>query len=250
MRYLKISILFGFLFFSFISLGQEIELEGRLLNEENIEGVHVLNNTAKKFTITDENGGFLIEAKEQDTIYFNSLVYKLQGFVITDEMISQGRLDVLLQEDVNELDEVVVGRRLTGDINKDMKQAKIKDTINFDDVGIPGFQGEPQEKIVPIIPAIGFGVAMDIEAIYKHITGYYKSLKTGRKWDKQNGVLADLYDYYGHDFFVSDHNIPEDRLYEFLLLCVENEGFVDDFKKGNFELVLKVIREKSENFGK
>ena len=245
---MKNKLLLSLLFFSTIMFSQE-EIRGKILNTENIEGIHVLNKNEQKFTVTNEKGEFFIEAKLNDTIYLNSIVYQLQQFVVTEEIIKRKYIAITLEEEVNELDEVVVGNKLTGNINEDLKQVTIKDTINFSDVGIPGFEGVPEEKIVPVIPAIGpLAVVVDIEALYKHASGYYKSLRLGRKWDKQDKTIIKVYDYYGHDFFIETYNIDEEKMYEFLLACVEEPGFVNDFNKGIHELVLKVFEAKSENF--
>ncbi|NQY06825.1 MAG: carboxypeptidase-like regulatory domain-containing protein [Flavobacteriaceae bacterium] len=227
---------------------QEKELKGKIINGENLEGIHILNTRAKKFTITNEKGEFYIDAQLNDTIYFNSLVYKTQGFQVTQQMIDNEAIAVALEEDVNQLKEVTVGRKLTGNINEDIKQVTIKDTINFADVGIPGFEGVPEEKIVPVVPSIGFGAVMDIEALYKHITGYYKKLKLGRKWDKQDKTIIKVYDLYGHDFFLDTYAINEEKIYEFLLACVEEDAFVENFKNENYELILKVFKAQSVNF--
>ena len=227
---------------------QEV-IEGRVQNNTNIEGIHVLNKNLQKFTVTNEKGVFYIEANLNDTIYLNSVVHEVQQLLVTKAILEAKRIEVTLQEAVNTLDEVVVGNTLTGNINEDLKQVKIKDTIHFSDVGIPGFEGEPEEKIVPVFPSIGpLAVAVDIEALYKHASGYYKSLRLGRKWDKQNQTIIKVYDYYGHDFFIETYKIPEEKLYEFLLACVETDGFVSDFKNQSQELILKVFEAKSEKF--
>lgn len=245
---MKNKLLLCLLFFSVTLFSQE-EIKGKIMNTENVEGIHVLNKNEQKFTVTNEKGEFFIEAKLKDTIYLNSITYQLQQFVVTEEILKRKYIAITLEEDVNELKEVVVGNKLTGNINEDLKQVIIKDTINFSDVGIPGFEGEPEEKIVPIIPAIGpLAVLVDIEALYKHASGYYKNLRLGRKWDKQNQTIIKVYDYYGHDFFVETYNIDEEKMYEFLLACVEEEGFVNDFNKDSHELILKVFETKSENF--
>lgn len=245
---MKNSAIFILFLWTVLSFSQEIELKGIILNTDNIDGVHVLNTRAKQFTVTNEKGQFYIAAKANDTLYFNSLVYKDQGFVVSALMIENRTIYVQLEEYVNELQEVLVGRKLTGDINQDIKQVKIKDSLDFPDVGIPGFQGEPEEKIVPVIPAIGIGVVVDVEALYKHASGYYKSLKIGRNWDKQDKTIIKVYDHFGHDFFIESCNVAEGQLYEFLLASVEEEGFVNDFNKGSYELLLHVFDSKKENF--
>lgn len=62
-----------FLNYGFQSIAQEIDINGKILAVEEVEGIHVINKTANKFTITDQNGEFVIPAKWNDTITFSSI---------------------------------------------------------------------------------------------------------------------------------------------------------------------------------
>ena len=79
-----------------------------------------------------------------------------------------------------------------------MANSNVKVPVNFDDVGIPGFKGIREEKIEKIVPFIGLPVmAINIEALYKNLSGYYKRLKKRRVWDKQNISTVDVIEFYG-----------------------------------------------------
>ena len=63
-------------------------------------------------------------------------------------MHKQEFFKVYVDQFINELDNVVVKpHNLSGNILADMENSNVKVPINFDDVGIPGFKGERQEKI-------------------------------------------------------------------------------------------------------
>ena len=64
-----------FAFNSFVCFSQEVEIRGKVIAIEDIEGVHIINITASKFTITDSQGEFLIPAKLNDTIIISGLKY-------------------------------------------------------------------------------------------------------------------------------------------------------------------------------
>jgi len=47
-------------------------------------------------------------------------------------------------------------------------------------------------------------MAINIEALYKNLSGYYNRLKKRRVWDKQNITTLDVIEFYGVSFFFQD----------------------------------------------
>lgn len=241
-KYLLLAI---FLLGSIIVRGQQIDLKGKITNYFDVEGIHVLNNTTKYNTVTNKNGEFVIRVKLHDTLLFSSVKYEIQELVITEEVYLQKTMEIQLTEIINELDEVMIGNTLTGNLATDLKNIKVDETFNFDDVGIPGFKGKPQEKIVPLAAA-AFPLSVNIEALYKHIGGYYKKLKIKRKWTNQNATVALIIDFYGFDFFEEAFSVPNNRLFDFLLFCMETSTLNSDFNRQNYAGVLDVFTQKSK----
>ncbi|MDA7824839.1 carboxypeptidase-like regulatory domain-containing protein [Flavobacteriaceae bacterium] len=228
-----------------IASSQQIDLEGKVTNAFDIEGIHILNKTSKYNTVTNEFGEFIIRIQVQDTIIFSSIKYQIKELIITEDIYHKKKININLNELVNELDEVLIGNTLTGDLFTDLKNIKVEETFNFDDVGIPGFKGEPEEKIVPLAAA-AFPLNVNIEALYKHIGGYYKKLKIQRKWTKENLTVAEIIDYYGFKFFEDAYRIPNNKLYDFLLFCIETTTLNLDYNRQNFAGVLQIFNEKSK----
>jgi hypothetical protein len=228
-----------------IASSQQIDLEGKVTNAFDIEGIHILNKTSKYNTVTNEFGEFVIRIQVQDTIIFSSIKYQIKELIITEDIYYKKKININLNELVNELDEVLIGNTLTGDLFTDLKNIKVEETFNFDNVGIPGFKGEPEEKIVPLAAA-AFPLNVNIEALYKHIGGYYKKLKIQRKWTKENLTVAEIIDYYGFKFFEDAYRIPNNKLYDFLLFCIETTTLNLDYNRQNFAGVLQIFNEKSK----
>ena len=228
-----------------IASSQQIDLEGKVTNAFDIEGIHILNKTSKYNTVTNEFGEFIIRIQVQDTIIFSSIKYQIKELIITEDIYYKKKININLNELVNELDEVLIGNTLTGDLFTDLKNIKVEETFNFDNVGIPGFKGEPEEKIVPLAAA-AFPLNVNIEALYKHIGGYYKKLKIQRKWTKENLTVAEIIDYYGFKFFEDAYRIPNNKLYDFLLFCIETTTLNSDYNRQNFAGVLQIFNEKSK----
>lgn len=228
---------------------QQKSLQGKITNEADIEGIHVLNLASRFNTITDENGHFSINAKLRDTLLFSSIKYMPEKLVVTEAIFEKGIITVKLSELVNELDEVFLKPNLSGNIGADLKKIKTEKPINFDDVGIPGFKGEPKEKIVPLYFAVT-PLSVNLEALYKHISGYYKDLKTRRKWEYENNAVAKMLNYYTLSFFTTTFGIPENRVYDFLLFSTETTSIESEFKNEHYGSVLLILEEKAKIYTK
>ena len=224
-----------------VVFGQEKRLFGTIENEVDAEGIHILNTTSRFNAITNAQGEFQIYVKPLDTLVISSVTYVPEQVVITQKIYESGRIS-------NELDEVFLGPKLTGNLEQDIKTIKTEKQINFDDVGIPGFKGIPEEKIPNLIGQVITPTAINIEALYKHLSGYYKTLRTKRKWQAQNVTVAKVMNLYGTAFFFESYQVPEDRLYDFLLFCIETSTLQNDFKKENYARVLTIFSEKGKEY--
>ncbi len=232
-------------FSSHLALSQQITLSGKVLNKADNSGIHVLNRTTNYSTITNQNGAFVIDVSLQDTLYFSSLRYSLKEVIVDSDIYNSKVLNVELLDRVNELDEVVVGNQLSGDLLNDLKGIDVKKDLNFYDVGIPGFRGVREEKIAPVVPGLGTFTSVDVEAIYKHLSGYYKKLRIKRKWEAQNIAATQLIAYYTADFYVEAFNIPKNRLYDFMLYCMETTQIQSNFLNKNYAGVLNNLEESA-----
>ena len=130
-------------FASVLVCAQRKDLNGQLITGDEVEGIHILNRTASKYDISDENGKFIIPAKINDTLFISGLKYQVKEVVITESMVDLGNFNVELVEKINELDEVIIGTILTGSLESDLQNSKAEPEINFYDLGIPGYKGKP-----------------------------------------------------------------------------------------------------------
>lgn len=231
-----------------VANGQDQLLYGKITNTEDVEGIHIMNKTTRYNSVTDQNGNFSIVVRKNDTLYISSVHYVPDRIVITEDIYDKGLLILTLEELVNELNEVVLGPNLTGNIATDLKNIKTEKPINFDDVGIPGFKGIPEEKIVPMVPYLGLATAVDLEAMYKHLSGYYRKLKLKRKWEGENRSVAKIINYYSSSFFEEAYAIPKDSLYDFLLYCIETTDLKKNYEIENYAGVLEIFKMKGEEY--
>ncbi len=236
-----------FLFFVSVISAQRHTIKGKITNSVDVEGIHIINKTSRFNTVSNNFGDFEIEASINDTIMFSSIHFRIEEIVVTEKIYTEEYLEIGLEEMVNQLDEVFIGNSLTGNMANDLKNINVEETFNFDDVGIPGFKGVPKEKIVPLAAA-AFPASVNIEALYKHFTGYYKKLLIKRKWTSENHTIVRIINFYGFDFFKDAYEIPNNKLYDFLLFCIETTNLQQDFKDDNLSGVLNIFETNSEEY--
>ena len=224
---------------------QQKKIFGNILAEGDVEGIHILNTTSSFYSVTNTEGNFSITAEVQDTLLITSVQYLPEEIVISQELFDEGFVTVLLTTSVNELSEVFIGPRFTGILDQDIQQIPIEESLDFYDVGIPGFRGEPEEKIPKMFGQVIAPTAINIEGLYKHLSGYYKKLRTRRKWDTENNMVSHLRNYYTETYFWDAFGIPAENLEDFLLFCIETSSLQRDFKAGRYGLVLEIFEEKS-----
>ena len=143
MQKIKNITFFVLFVFGFNIYAQTKDIKGQLIADDEVEGLHIQNRTAAKYTISGEDGSFIIPAKVSDTLIISGIKYQTQEIVISQSNFDLGSFNVLLVEKMNELDQVIVGKILTGSLQSDLENSDAKPEVNFYDLGIPGYKGKP-----------------------------------------------------------------------------------------------------------
>ena len=143
--FFSIKTILGLMLLSALSVftlqAQNIELSGQIISNGELEGIHVINKTSYRYTTTNQNGRFSIEAKLSDSLYFSSIQYLPKIIVVSANQIKSKSITVTLSESINALDEVMIGTILTGDLDSDISNSDAERPIDFYDLGIPGYTG-------------------------------------------------------------------------------------------------------------
>lgn len=248
---------FCFFLGSKLLLAQEFKLlSGKLVHEElSVQGIHIVNKDRGSAEITDVDGYFEISVRLGETLVFSGVQYQTKEITIDDDLFNAQDLVVYLDAFVNTLDEVVVkSHELSGDLNSDLSNANINRPLNFYDVGIPGFKGEPKEKIVSgkslilstlLLPLSG---GVNIDAVYKHLSGYYTSLKKKRAMEADFNIVYEIIRFYGVYFFVENYALTPEEVYVFVTGCYENTTLKQDFKMQRHQDVIAAFDTYSKRF--
>ena len=170
---------------SLVVNAQRKDLNGQLIANDEVEGIHILNKTASKYTTSNEDGSFIIPAKASDTLFISGLKYEVQEFIITQSIIDLGSLSVHLIEKINELDEVIVGKILTGSLQSDLENSDAKTEIDFYDLGIPGNTNIPltqnEQKLHDADAgswgSLGLGFSVNFHKLLNRVSGRTKKLR-------------------------------------------------------------------------
>lgn len=227
----KISFLFCTLLFSVFSFSQEVELSGTVYANSDIEGIHIINRTSQRFATTNNKGEFTISAKFNDTILVSSVRYKQKLLLVSRTNISTRSLKIYLDEHVNELDKVVVGKVLTGALDSDIENEGEERPMDFYDVGIPGFVGKRKtQKERKLYEAdhgkfYAFPFTLNTNKILNALSGRTKRLKEHVRLEKNNVLVYRVRAKVG-DMFFNTHSLDEDRRMDFFFFCSDDPDFV------------------------
>lgn len=227
---------------------QSVEILGRVKSEADVENIHVINKTAQVFTITKNNGTFNIAAKLNDTLVFSSIQYQPKEIIISAQIISNKAILVVLDEQINTLDEVVVGKVLTGDLMADIKNIDGKPPINFYDVGIPGYTGKPATQSERRLNEATTGAGIiPLNPIINAITGRTKMLKQRIKIEEKEELMQLVRRRLATDFFLSNP-LEEDLKLDFFYFCADDKNFIKYCKNQTDFKILIFLRMKYRQY--
>ncbi|WP_299096421.1 carboxypeptidase-like regulatory domain-containing protein [uncultured Winogradskyella sp.] len=251
MKKTKLTFSLVALIFSLLLQAQRQEIKGKLIADDDVEGIHILNKTASKYTVSNEKGEFSIEAKATDTLFISSLIYNNKEIIISKEHEDSNSIEIKLDEKVSELDKVIVGKILTGSLQSDLENSDAKTEINFYDLGIPGNTKLPltqNEKKLHDADGgswghLGLGFGVNFHKLLNKISGRTKKLKDIVELDDRDKCINKLRIDYESIIFEND-TLPKNLRDEYFLFSQEDENFLNLCKKDNDIELLEFLQQK------
>lgn len=230
------------------AFSQTVEIHGRVESSLDVENINVINKAAHEFTITDSDGNFKIRVRLNDTLQFSSIQHKPYSVIVDDHLIANKFLVVPLEEKVNQLDEVVVGKILTGNLLSDIKNIEGDPPINFFDVGIPGYTGKPATQSERRLneATTGSGI-VPLNPIINAITGRTKMLKQRIKLEEKEELLHSIKTRLSKDFLMSNP-LDADLVNDFFYFCADDENFIKYCKNQTDFKILIFLRMKYKQY--
>ncbi|WP_308990582.1 hypothetical protein QLS71_003770 [Mariniflexile litorale] len=259
MSIIKESLVVVFICFCQSILSQTVEISGKVDSEIDSENIHVINKTGLVFTITNSKGEFKILVSLNDTLSFSSIQHQPKIVVVDKNMLLFKAMRITLDEQINELDEVLVGKVLTGNLLLDITNVKGDAPINFYDVGIPGYTGKPatqSERRLSEASSFnpkaggslgGVGGSVSATAIINAISGRTKMLKNRVEIEMKEELMQSIKGRLAKDFFASNP-MEDDLKMDFFYFCADDENFIKYCKNETDFKILIFLRHKYKQY--
>lgn len=193
---------------------------------------YVINSTTEKATITNEEGEFSIEVMLGDELVFTAVNFQYKLVKISSEILDNNRLVVTVNEKVTELDEVVI----TPDDPERFLKVKNEE--------FKGFEYEiDRESEVDNVAMSDLDQGMQNGINFVNIfRALFKSKEIAPEEGPKLKVSQVLRQVYDDQFFVSDLNIPQDKIDAFLFYCDDQMPATTLLKKENeFQLIDSLV---------
>ncbi|EDP71533.1 hypothetical protein FBALC1_03577 [Flavobacteriales bacterium ALC-1] len=236
---------------------QRKDLKGQLIADDEVEGLHIQNRTAAKYAISIEDGSFVISAKALDTLIISGVKYQTQELVISQSNVDLGSFNVLLVEKVNALDQVIVGKILTGSLESDLENSETETEINFYDLGIPGNVKKPltqnEQKLHDADGgswgALGIGFAVNFHKLLNRVSGRTKKLRKIVALDNEEKCISRLRREFGEAIFETD-SLADNLKNEYFYFCQEDENFKAICDENNDLKAIEFLQRKLKAYNK
>nr|WP_321231775.1 hypothetical protein [uncultured Psychroserpens sp.] len=247
---IKIKLLF-FLFVVCCSseiASQTHHITGEIKASGDVDGIHIINKTASKYTITNDEGIFEIPAKLNDTIMVSGIKYVSKEFVITDIIMQTKEVTINLEDNVNILDQVTVGKILTGDLMSDIENSDSKREINFYDLGIPGYTGPKKTQSERRLYEAKSGAGLvPLNPFINWISGRTKRLNEQIKQEENDKAMDEAYAKYA-DLLFETEELEISKRKEFFYFSADDSKFLPLSKTKNELKMLEFLKEKLKAF--
>ncbi|PTX42083.1 carboxypeptidase-like protein [Christiangramia gaetbulicola] len=216
-----VAILIFFLCIDQATAQQREIITGKVMvdSTRNISGIHVVNLTGETGTTTNEKGIFKMLAQAGDTLYFSSLQFEHKKVVVENSNLEE-MLIVPLREKYNELDEVQIDDiKLSGVLMKDLD--KVPKSI-YEKLGIPFPKPRRTSLELAVQSANNGGPLL---TIINTLNGKIKQLEKAEENNERSIMVNKGLNLVGKFFFVSQLNIEESEVINFLFYCVDDDEY-------------------------
>ncbi len=204
------------------------ELKGRIVETgEGIPNVHLLNLSAEMATITNAEGYFSMDTRVGDTVLISAIRYERKTFVVTDQMLESSGLQIEMVPFVNELEEVVVRPyNLSGKLDEDLLNLSVEEPVTAASLNLPNAYAKKRTQAErQLIEAKTGGGLIPLNPVLNAISGRTKMLKKRLARDQAYLQTQEVRARYADSLFVSELNIPEIRIPDFMYFCEMDSEF-------------------------
>ncbi|WP_191860467.1 carboxypeptidase-like regulatory domain-containing protein [Hanstruepera ponticola] len=244
-----------FLSLSTVLFAQEVErveVNGKIIAKNDVEGVTIYNASANKGTVADENGDFKLEVALNDVVEVSALQYVSVEVSVTQDVVDSRILRLFLVEELNRLSEVILlPSLLTGEIHVDIDNADSQRYIemHFGDLSDMEFGEDQYSEVRNIITSEGkYYNGVDFARIFGLNKLFKRKDKTPTHKEMDSKYTDVLAAKYSQAFISGNFNIPNDRVTEFIAYVNSKDFDQNLLQDGNEMKLIEYLNTQSKQF--
>ncbi len=240
---------------------ENIQLSGSV-SAPYLEGasIHIINSTQKTGTVNSDSGSYQILVRENDELLFSSVQYKNVTILINSEIIEEGFLNIMLEEDLNVLAEVNISNiNLTGNIATDISKMEVLDDLPLNisfgaikdipfeaDINDPseGPRNRAFESNEIMKPGVNF---LALPGAIAALLGIKEKPKVRVYKGPAKTSSEQLRQLFQEDFFIKTLELEKDYIEDFIFYA-EDQGLSNLLENSNKLVLIEFLMEKSKKY--
>lgn len=216
--------------------------------------ISVQNTNTQKGTFTNEDGEFIIAVAPEDRLLFSGVQYQDFTVIVDENVVKNKKLNITLNEGVNELKEVIVKPYdLTGDVEIDVKRLKTND-LNL-----------PEQTSKNMTETFGYEFTPDKNSKVENdamqpyeiknglnLVNIFKAVMKSNKGKKRQGKISDeqLRAMYNNHFFKDNLNIDRQNINDFIYYAQDHGMNSKLLREGNELDFIQFLIDQSKAYKK
>lgn len=233
---------------------QEKWIQGNIIiddSDDTAEGVYVTNLRTNHTTISNFTGTFLIQAKVNDTLKIQSDWYENRLIILRPNLFNKQTIVVHLAVQTIQLNTAYIGQKLTGILEKDVKNGKKADVVTklYKSLGV-----NPDIKPIKDTSSLKAGflsgditlTRLDIGRIYDVFSGKAKQRKALLDYEDKYDKITKIKNYFGEDYFTNDLKIPKFKIRDFIENALTNTEYKIELNDVNYFKLLQLFNSYSK----
>ncbi|MGV0924244.1 hypothetical protein [Empedobacter tilapiae] len=242
------------LLFSTFIFAQEKWVQGNIIiddSDDTAEGIYITNLRTNHTTISNFTGTFLIQAKVNDTLKIQSDWYENRLIILRPNLFNKQSIVVHLAVQTIQLNTAFIGPKLTGILEKDVKNGKKVDVVTklYKSLGV-----NPDLKPIKDTSSLKAGLLsgditltrLDIGRLYDVFSGKAKQRKALIDYEDKFDKITKIKNYFGEDYFTKDLQIPKFKIRDFIENALTNTGSTIELNDVNYFKLLQLFNSYSK----
>jgi hypothetical protein len=242
---IKNSLPFMILFLFFQNGFSQTLLKGKVISDApSLDGIHVINLTNEKTTITEKGGFFSILAKPKDTLMFSGMQVKGMQIILKELDFSDNLFFMKLKQQIKMLEEVYI--KSYSEINAVSLGIIPKGTKSYTPA-----QRRLRTATAPFIDLNAGGMAggsIGVDPLINWISGRTAMLKKELEVENKERLQAKLSNLYEDIYFIETLKISLEYVKGFKIFAVDDQRLIESLKSKNITMTTFLLGELAEKY--